>query len=308
MPSSDANQSKEMVLEENVKSSVECFLISCRSRQLSRSTITLYRLELGYFCNYLNALGVEEFSVLTPETIRGYLVELSNRRNPGGCQVSFRVIKTFLRWTWEEFDFDSRCPIDRVNAPRVNNQPLPGIGLDEIRSMLAACKGPQAARDKAILISLLDTGCRATEFVSLNIGDVNLFSGSVTILLGKGGKGRTTFLGKTARKELRRYLQKRSGLSSNSPLWTTNEGDRLTRSGLRQILRRRSQDAGLPEPGAHDFRRACALSLLRNGADVVSVSRILGHSALNVTMRYLAQNVDDLAASHQLYSPADRLK
>jgi len=81
----------------------------------------------------------------------------------------------------------------------------------------------------------------------------------------------------------------------------------MDRCSLRQMLIRRSKEAGIPEPGAHDFRRACALSLLRNGADVVSVSKILGHSNISVTMRYLAQNVDDLTISHNLHSPYDKI-
>jgi len=58
----------------------------------------------------------------------------------------------------------------------------------------------------------------------------------VTARHGKGDKPRTTFLGKNARKELRRYLRTRTGLTAASPAWATDDGERLTRSGLRQIL------------------------------------------------------------------------
>ena len=149
---------------------------------------------------------------------------------------------------------------------RVNNQPQPEITLDNVSLMIDACKGRQEQRDRAILISLLDTGCRASEFVALNIVSVNLMTGTVTIRHGKGDKSRTTFLGKAAykpfvpqgrprekiwlisRKELRRYLKARTGLTATSPVWATNDYERLTRSGLWQILRRRYIDVEIPEP------------------------------------------------------------
>jgi integrase/recombinase XerD len=57
-------------------------------------------------------------------------------------------------------------------------------------------------RDRALLLSLLDTGCRASEFVALNVSDVNLHSGAVLVRAGKGGKTRTTFVGAKSRREL----------------------------------------------------------------------------------------------------------
>jgi integrase/recombinase XerD len=57
-------------------------------------------------------------------------------------------------------------------------------------------------RDKALLLSLLDTGCRASEFVALNMSDENLHTGAVLVRAGKGGKTRTTFVGAKSRREL----------------------------------------------------------------------------------------------------------
>ena len=82
-------------------------------------------------------------------------------------------------------------------------------------------------------------------------------------------------------------------------------GGQLSLSGLREIVRRRAQDAGIPEPGLHDFRRACLLGMLRNGADAVTVSRYAGHADVRVTLRYLAQTDDVMRIAHAKASPVD---
>ncbi len=174
--------------------------------------------------------------------------------------------------------------------------------------MIAACKNHPAQRDKTMLLCLLDSGCRASEFVALNLEDVDLITGAVNIPHWEGNKRRVVFLGKRARKELRHYLKDRPGLTVKSPLWVTDEGDRLTRAGLRQVLRRLAETAGLPkEPGAHDFRPASTLNMPRNGCDIVTLSRLMGHSGLEILKRSLAHTDQDLRDAHQRNSPVDNI-
>ena len=76
-------------------------------------------------------------------------------------------------------------------------------------------------------------------------------------------------------------------------------------SGLREIIRRRALAAGIEEPGLHDFRRCFAVQILRNGFDLVTLSRLMGHFTLTVTQRYLYLVEDDLRAGHQIAGPVD---
>jgi site-specific recombinase XerD len=78
-------------------------------------------------------------------------------------------------------------------------------------------------------------------------------------------------------------------------------------TGLREILRRRSQKAGIPEPQIHDFRRAFAIESLRNNGDLARLSYFLGHSDIKTTQRYLHITDEDLAEFHDLTSPVQNL-
>jgi integrase len=122
--------------------------------------------------------------------------------------------------------------------------------VENLRALLDTCerKTFMSDRDRAIILTLLDAGCRASEFATLNVGNLNLSTGAVLVREGKGGKFRTVFIGAKTRREVLRYLKHHGDLHPQDPLWTTKDGSRLTTAGLRQILRRR---AGAP-PGNAD--------------------------------------------------------
>ena len=75
--------------------------------------------------------------------------------------------------------------------------------------------------------------------------------------------------------------------------------ERLSYDSLRGILTRRAKDAGVEEPSLHDFRRAFALTMLRNGTDVFTLAKLMGHETIAVLQRYLKQTNQDTEAAHR---------
>jgi len=276
------------------------FLNDRRSSQLSPRTIEFYTDELHAFAS---SVGDPELIDLSPDHIRAHLLTLAETRNAGGINARFRAIRAMLNWCWQEYELNRRNPISRVNPPKVRNEPLPGVKIADVMKMLTACRfGRFAVRDTALLLCLLDTGARRSEFLAMNWSDINLSSGDIRIRAGKGGKSRNVHVGKRTSKALRAWS--RIAPQSNA-VWTSETGDRLTVSGLREIVRRRAAGVGLKAPGLHDFRRACLLGMLRNGCDAVTVSRYAGHADVRVTLRYLAQTDEDLHDAHVKASPVD---
>lgn len=81
----------------------------------------------------------------------------------------------------------------------------------------------------------------------------------------------------------------------------------MTYTALRGLLRRRAYAAGPRQiPTPHDFRRAFALIMLRNGVDVFALQKLMGHSDLQVLRRYLAQTDQDIQIAHMRGSPVDK--
>jgi len=75
---------------------------------------------------------------------------------------------------------------------------------------------------------------------------------------------------------------------------------------LREILRRRMQQAGV-KTTLHSFRRAFCSNMLRNGVDIYSLKKLVGHADLSVMQRYLQQTNFDTRRAHELGSPVEGL-
>ncbi len=264
--------------------------------------------KLGKFIGYCDFLAIMEVAQVTPETVRAFLGLLVDQgHNPAGVHCYYRALKTFLRWYEEEVEPDGwRNPMGKVKAPFVPLEPLDPMSVETVKALVEACKahGQIGSRDKAILLFLLDTGVRLAELLALNREDVDLISGAVQVRIGKGRKPRLVYLGEKSRQVLRRYLKERQ--DHNPAVWVCRSGERLAESGLRMMLRRRSQEAGVPDPSPHDFRRAFALERWRAGVDILTLSKLMGHSSLQVLTRYLKQAGEDLEKAAKQSSPVDR--
>jgi site-specific recombinase XerD len=154
-----------------------------------------------------------------------------------------------------------------------------------------------------MLLFLVDTGCRANEALSLDMDDYDPITGAVSVRKGKGGKRRTVYVDRQTRRAVRKYLRQRD---IDGPLWQTVDGRRLTYDGLRAILTRRANQAGVSPPSLHGFRRLFALECLRNGMDLRRLQELMGHSTLLLLQRYTNLLDADLQAAHREASPVDK--
>jgi len=287
----------------------QAFLLDCQSRNLAKGTIAFYSEKLTPLIAALADMGVTVAADVTPTHLRRWLADLQASHTPGGCHAFYRAGKAFFAWLVREGEL-TVSPFARVRAPKVADEPLQPVTIEQVKAMIAVCppKSLTGLRDKAILLALLDTGARAAEFTALTVGDCDMHTGACLIRLGKGRKPRVTFMGAKSRRALLAYLKLRPDAPMTAPLFAADTGDALTYSGLREIIRRRAKAAHIaPAPSLHSFRRAFALGALRGGCDVVSLQRLMGHADLSVLRRYLAQTEGDLQRAHEKASPVDRL-
>lgn len=292
--------------ENMIRPWMDAFLRAKQVENLSQRTIEFYTWRLKQVNKFLSSIGIYFIDQISEDVIRQYFIYLKETgHNPGGIAASFRTIKCFLRWYENEVEpEDWKNPIRKIKAPKVDIAPIEGVKLVDLKALLDASKGKDFTdlRDYALFLFLLDTGARAGELLAINTEDVDLIDGSVLIRRGKSRKPRTVFLSENPRKALRRYLKVRQ--SQTTALWiTSNNGNRLTYDGLNMILRRKCEKANIEKVSCHDFRRTFALESLRNGADIYSLQKLMGHADLQVLRRYLAQNNDDLSNAHRKSSP-----
>jgi integrase/recombinase XerD len=290
-----------------IRDALKQFILAKKTQGLTPKSIKYYQAEITRFQDFAAARRILSIHEINPDLIRQFLVQIGETRNKGGVHATFRPLRAFFLWYEEEVEPDNwHNPIRKVKIPSPRPKALPGISMEDYGKLIRTLEDKETGlRDRAMFYVLLDTCARATEFLNFNVGDVNLISGVITIRVGKGGEPRFVNIGNKSKKELRKYLNTRGEVSKKDPLFVTKSGSRFTYDGLASLLRLRCMQAGIERPGLHDIRRAGALELLRNGSDISQISRYLGHHSIEVTMRYLAINPDDLRIMHQRSSPVD---
>jgi integrase/recombinase XerD len=283
---------------------IEGFLIDRKARGLTNNTLLFYTRKLKQFNDFAESQAVCRVSQIDSNLIRQFLLWMENTgHNDGGKLTAFRALRAFMHWNEEETE--EKTTIHKIKAPRVAMDPLEGVSIDTVMQLVKVCPHGTFSgdRDVAILLGLLDTGARAREFLSINLADVNEAVGTVLIRSGKGRKPRFVYLGKTARKALRRYLKHRT--DDDPGLWITRTNDRLSYNGLREIVGRRSKEAGVKQPSLHSFRRGFTLIMLRAGIDLYTLARLLGQEGIDVLKHYLKLTDTDTAEAHRRASPVD---
>jgi integrase/recombinase XerC len=112
-----------------------------------------------------------------------------------------RAAKTFMAYCVRD-ELLEKSPFTGIRMPKIGES-LPVILSDtEIQTALIKVK---EQRDRLIIRFVLDSRVRAAELLALNVGHVDISSGVVTVVKGKGQKSRLTAIGATTRKELKRY-------------------------------------------------------------------------------------------------------
>lgn len=285
-----------------VADALDMFYLDNAARRLAPSTQKIYREALDAFVAWCK---VEYLHEITHIQIRKFLVSLQERGLSSHTQHKYaRNIKTFLNYCVRD-ELLTVSPFVKVQMPRLQQKVLKSFTPDEIKKILKACR---SERDTTIVLLLLDSGMRASELIALNVGDVDMHTGAVTIQKGKGGKGRTVYIGAKTRKQLLRYLLGRGKPGRNEPIFISASTDkRLTFFGLLQAMSRIEKRSDVQDVTCHGFRRTFALEFLRGGGNIYVLARLMGHSDIDVLRRYLAIAQDDLKAAHEKYGPGDNL-
>lgn len=281
------------------------FVLDNQSRRFTKATITTYRDRLEPFINWCPTQNAESLDEVTPSLIRLYLVALQERQlSDYTINGVARCIKTFFNFCVRE-GLLAESPMKKVAMPKIDKRILPALSVEDAQKLLKVC---ESERDAAIVLFMLDTGVRATELINLNGGDIDQQTGTVAVRQGKGRKDRVVYVGAKARKQLLRYYMRRGEPKANEAVWLSEKSnERLTTSGLRQLLERLSEASGIKKCSPHTLRRTFALWSLRNGMSIYHLQRLMGHADITVLRIYLDLAQGDLQQAHSDFGAVDNL-
>lgn len=286
---------------------IQEYEFDCIGRGHSANTLNAYRNALKQFRLYSEAQGVTELTGITPLLVRGFAAASMKALSPGGAHTRLRVLRALLRWATDEGYFE-RSPMERVPMPRLPKKVLDAVTPQDMRKLLLAAQASQnPMKLQALLALLYDTGLRISELCGLELLDL-LPSQRLLVREGKGARDRVVPVSRHTLKLLNRYIEKERSDTALPNLFLVDEAAPYDRQSAYKLLERLCKRAGVKRYGPHCFRRGFAVNFLRNGGDVFTLQRILGHSSLEMTRRYAAMTTDDLQDVHRRASPMSALR
>jgi site-specific recombinase XerD len=302
---------------------LDSWTIHLESANKSPKTIRSYTDVAKMFIAYLaeNHLPGDAERVQA-EHVRAFLIYERHRTSPASADVAFRNLRVWFNWLCSEGERTSSSPVQPADRPEVPRKVRKYISEDEQRRLLATARSNsfEDRRDAALLLILYDSGPHASGIMSVRYtprdpetNDVDLKNRRLRIVL-KGGDEHWLPVGRKATAALDRYLRARSAHSKahTSPwLWLGIQGrntSHMTSEGLRDMLRRRGELAGVPGVHPHRYRGTAAHELLRAGAGREVVQRVLGWKTSDMVDHYTGELADERAREvHARLSPGDRI-
>ncbi len=248
------------------------------------------------YYDYIKNKGYKESTIgLKMQQIRGYFKYLKEKGH-------------ILKYSTEDIKLPKRNRITPYNIPTYKE-------IERLIDRIDTKNGRKTgARDRAILELFYTSGIRRRELVNLNIYDVDLKNGQVFIREGKGGKDRVAPIGKETVRWIYKYIngkRKRhiKDMREKALFLGKGTGLRLRYCTIDAIFEKykpvRNSDRRI---SSHRLRHACAIGMLRNGADIRIVQRLLGHQRLTTTQIYTKLSPEDLKKFHKKYHPRTKVK
>jgi integrase/recombinase XerD len=288
----------------------DAFLLHLRTeRRLSVNTVEAYGFDMRRFSSFVSEEGIALANFSRPHLLRF----LSSLRDAGlSARTSSRhlsTIRSFFRYLVREGVLPG-SPIAQARGPKTG-RPLPKyLTVTEVEALLAAPDGrtPEGLRDRAMLRILYASGLRATEVVSLRMGNVDVHAGFVRIV-GKGSRERIVPVAPLALEALADYVRNGRpaflrGRGPTNALFLSRMGRPITRQTLWNRIAKWAGAAGIRgRISPHTLRHSFAGHLLAGGADLRAVQAMLGHADISTTQIYTHVTAERLREVHRKHHP-----
>lgn len=291
---------------------VDLYLDHLRAeRGLSANTLLAYSRDLGKFATHLEN-HCTSLADLDASVISAWLTSLSKGGlSPRSLARHLSAARGLLQFLTRE-GLAQQDPTANAARPRLGRRLPKTMSEQDVLSLLDTppATNLRGLRDRAMLSLMYACGLRVSEIIELEIGDLDLQRGVVTVV-GKGQKRRMIPIADVSLDRLTEYLNAASqaaramaGGQDRAWVFPSPRGGRLTRQGFWKIVRTHARAAGIRgNIHPHRLRHSFATHLLAGGADLRSVQMLLGHSDISTTEIYTHVTHEHVRRSHERSHP-----
>ena len=289
---------------------LDTFLTARRADGLRERTLDDYHRVLS---RAMFTLDINAPATWTRASVRAYVAGLRAQPwAPATVALHIRYLRAFWGWCHREGytteDFSAIIP---APARTIREDVL--LTTDEFAALVRACAGDRwALRDRAVILTLVDTGLRRSEFCALQRDWLIYEDGGASLLLpgsvSKTARERFVFLGRATTTAITGYLETRNG--DDQPALFISERGPLGGDGVYYLLRRRAEQAGLDPARVHPhlLRKQFASWWIENGGDEQRLMEIAGWSGPEMLRIYVRLGArQKLQDAHRQFGPVDRI-
>ena len=232
----------------------------------------------------------------------------SKRLNSNTQGRIISTLKTFFNFlVLEKLISDS--PIENIDYPKIDSKIPLVLSTDEIDKIISSAFSKKyGLRNQAIIEIMYSCGLRVSELTEMKISNI-FFDESLIKILGKGNKERFIPLSSIAKKLLYNYIKyNRKKLSYDKQsvdiVFLNNRGKKLTRVMVYNIINDAALEAKINKKiSPHTLRHSFATHLIENGADIISIQKMMGHENVVTTEKYLHVNKKHLVETVIKFHP-----
>lgn len=303
-----------------IEQAFEDFHLSNQADGLTAATLRWYQ---SILAPLVTRFAGRTLSGITTKELREYIVSIRERdvrykdapqRPTEAGNLARETIDGHIRamkrfFSWCAVEYDTPDPTRSIKRPKPSKPQPKAIDQKDFLKLWQSCADNDAGiRDRALLAVLADTGVRLQGLLGMTLTNTSI-QDKRALVTEKGNKTRWVYFTNLTARLLFCWLAIRQ--SPTDSIWVSmTEGTPLTASGVHEMLKRLKERAGVRgRVNPHSFRHNFAREYIRNGGDIVTLAKLLGHSSVETTAAaYALFNDDELQEFHAKHTPLKGLE
>ena len=260
-------------------------------KNYSLHTIKNYKDDLINFENFLDIKKIDDLNDVTYDIVRSYLKYLNDLKYKAKSVARIlSSLRGFFKYL-DQHNIVKDNPMVLIATPKIEKKLPKYLEYNEVEKLLNTpnLKTDIGVRDYVILEILYSTGIRVSELVNIKVKDIDMSAKEIRIL-GKGNKERIVLFGKVLKEKLELYFANtypKLNINNSPYLLVNKHGNKINDREIRTIVDDNMKIAGINKKiSPHTLRHTFATHMLNGGADIKTVSELLGHESLSTTTIY----------------------
>ncbi|WP_061316888.1 site-specific tyrosine recombinase/integron integrase [Clostridium botulinum] len=282
------------LMTSDIEEKIAIYLAAKKLDGLSIKTLKNYRYNLIIFADYLR----KPLGTITTMDLRMFLAVRCKNMKATSVNGQISILKSFFGWLHDD-EYIPKNPAKKLKQTKEPKRLRHALSEEEVELLRQATK---TDREKALVEFLISTGCRLSEVVGVNKGDINWYEMSLNVV-GKGDKERKVYFSTKAKILLKKYLLTRE--DSNEALFVTSKrphgrlGGRSIQREIKNIAKRAEIDKSIYP---HLFRHSFATGKINSGMPLPVLQHIMGHENPSTTQIYAELSEENIKHEYKKIS------